>query len=76
MPDHRLPRRVLCGQLSAQPNAPLEDRKKRSKDPLKRCNIDPPSSLEPLALDRSTWRSTCARGVQRLEDAASQRRCE
>ncbi|KAJ8371185.1 hypothetical protein SKAU_G00112130 [Synaphobranchus kaupii] len=36
----------------------------------------PAPSLETLAMDRSTWRSTCASGVQQLEDSITQRRCE
>ena len=60
MPSHRLPRRILYGQLHLGQRS-AGGQKKRLKDQmkssLKRCQIDP-SSLEELASCRDLWRPT------------------
>ena len=78
MPAARLPRQVLYDQLqSGQRSA--GGQQKRYKDHmkvlLKNCNI-PPTSLERIAVDRDTWRSSCLSGVSHLEEKMSLRHAE
>ena len=65
MPDSRLSHCVLYGQLRLGHRS-VGGQKKRFKDHiksiLKKCNI-PFNSLEALASNRATWRSTCAIGM-------------
>ena len=69
MPDERLPKQVLYGELSEGLRS-AGGQKKRFKDHLKRtlkkCEIDS-GSLETNALERPNWRSICHRGVEKLE---------
>lgn len=78
MPDHRLPRQVLYGQLQGAKRA-AGGQKKRYKDYtkglLKHSNINP-MQLEALAQDRSAWQVTCARVVSQIHDKDQQRRAE
>ena len=78
MPDHRLPRQVLYGQLSNAKRA-AGGQKRRFKDYtrdlLKRCNILS-TQLEALALDRSEWQVTCARAVSHIHHTNQQKRAE
>lgn len=70
MPEERLPRKTLYGQLH-EGERTAGGQKKRYKDQmkttLKKCNIDF-KQLETLAADRSLWRSCCHEGVQLIED--------
>ena len=65
MPDGRLLHRVLCGQLRLGHRS-VGWQNKRFKDHiksiLKTCNIQF-NTLEALASNRATWRSTCAFGM-------------
>lgn len=78
MPDHRLPRQVLYGQLhSAKRAAGGQKRRYKdfTKDLLKRTAINP-TQLETLAHDRSAWRATCARATAHISDSNQQRRSD
>ena len=78
MPDHRLPRQVLYGQLhDAKRAAGGQKRRYKdySKDLLKRTAMNP-TQLETLAHDRSAWRATCARATAHINDSNQQRRSE
>ena len=76
MPEHRLPRQILYGQLSQGTRSPGGQKKRykdHSKDLLKKSNIQP-AALEQLAAERPTWRSTCHSAAAEAEQAASRRR--
>ena len=78
MPEQRLPRRVLYGQLKDGRRSQGGQRKRfkdHIKSTLKSCNI-PPADLETLADNRSLWRATCASGVVHLEAARTSKRQE
>ena len=78
MPDHRLPRQVLYGQLlDAKRAAGGQKRRYKdyTKDLLKRTDINP-MQLETLAHDRLAWRATCARATAHISDSNQQRRTE
>lgn len=74
MPEHRLPRQVLYGQLEAAPRT-AGGPKKRFKDnlkaTLKKCNMNP-LDIELIAQNRPQWRSMCKEGIQQLENARIQ----
>ena len=76
MPSHRLPRRILYGQLHLGQRS-AGGQKKRLKDQmkstLKRCQIDP-SSLEKLASCRDLWCSHSSQGVDYMEEQRTQHR--
>ena len=76
MPSHRLPRRILYGQLHLGQRS-AGGQKKRFKDhmknTLKRCRMNP-SSLEELASCRVLWRSHCSQGVHYMEEQRTQNR--
>ena len=61
MPDNRLPRRLLYGELTVGQRS-VGRPKKRFIDHIKanllKCNIKP-SDLEALASDRDIWRTVC-----------------
>lgn len=73
MPEQRLPRQVLYGQLPEARRNP-GGQKKRYKDQirttLKKCNIAP-KELENNASDRKQWRVLCNEGCSHLEEARS-----
>ena len=78
MPESRLPRQLLYGQLAEGTRSAGGQRKRfkdHSKALLKKCNIQP-ASLERLADDRPTWRRTCNSGVAHVEQALATRREE
>ncbi|XP_076036971.1 uncharacterized protein LOC143022573 [Oratosquilla oratoria] len=59
MPENRLPRQMLCGQLSSGSRSvggPKKRYKDHCKDLLIKCNVNP-NELETLAVDRQTWRT-------------------
>jgi len=70
MPSNRLPRRLLCGELSAG-QWPANRPKKRFMDHVKaillRCSINL-SDLEAAAADRDEWRAICEEGLDRLNN--------
>ena len=69
MPDSRLPKQLLYGEL-CQGKRSVGGQKKRFKDCLKASLNDLDiniSSWEPLALDRSTWRTKITTGVHAAE---------
>ena len=69
MPDNRLPKKVLYGQLSEGTRLP-QGPKKRYKDQLKQSlrnfNVNP-DKFEEDTLDRTKWRSTCFEGLRHFE---------
>ncbi|XP_076061652.1 uncharacterized protein LOC143037400 [Oratosquilla oratoria] len=69
MPENRLPRQVLFGELRDGTRA-TGGQKKRFKDQLKRnlkkCGIEP-NQLETLASDRCTWRLTIKKAAETFE---------
>ena len=71
MPEHRLPRQTLYGQLNEARRNP-GGQKKRYKDQIrttmKKCNIIP-KELETNASDRKQWRALCKEGCSQLEIA-------
>ena len=80
MPSHRLPRRLLYGELldgSRPPGGPKKRFSDHIKTTLKKCHISP-SDLEALATDRDIWSVTCESGLhtfaQDLTAAADARR--
>ena len=78
MPESRLPRQLLYGQLAEGIRSAGGQRKRFkdfSKALLKKCDIRP-ASLEHLAADRPTWRRTCNSGVAHVEQALAIRRDE
>ena len=78
LPEDRLPRQVLYGQLhDAKRAAGGQKRRYKdyTKDLLKRTAINP-TQLETLALDRSAWRDTCARTISQINDSNQQRRSQ
>ena len=78
MPEHRLPRKVLYGQLKDGQRSQGGQRKRYKdhiKTTLKACNIQP-ADLETLAENRPLWRATCATGVAHLETARANKRQE
>jgi len=62
LPDNRLPRRLLYGELTVGQRP-----KKRFIDHIKanllKCNIKP-SDMEILASDRDIWRTVCDTGLR------------
>lgn len=71
MPDERLPKQILYGQLHnshRRPGGPKKRYKDMTKTTLKRCLMQP-SHLEILANDRSTWRAKTKQGVAAIEQA-------
>ena len=69
MPDERLPKRLLFGEL-VEGKRSLGGQRKRYKDTLKaslkHCNIDL-DTWEEIARDRTFWRSTVSTGVSSFE---------
>ena len=78
MPEQRLPRQILYGQL-AEGSRSAGGQRKRYKDHtkmlLKKCDIQP-TALEQLAADRPTWRATCQNGAARMEESLTRKREE
>ena len=70
MPEDRLPKRLLYGELEIGQRS-VGGQKKRYKDSLKEnlkaCNIVP-DQLENIATDRALWRSTVNEGVSYFEE--------
>lgn len=82
MPEKRLPRKVLYGEI-ADSDRPAGGPRKRLKDhiktSLKACNIEP-QALETLASDRPLWQTCCREGTesyaQQLRTKADARRAQ
>jgi hypothetical protein len=70
MPDNRLPRQILYGQL-AEGRRTIGGQYKRFKDcaknTLKRCDI-PSGEREALSEGRLLWRTVCAEGLETFEE--------
>ena len=69
MPDDRLPKQILYGQLKdgrRRPGGPKKRFKDQVKSQMKKCHI-PPANLENTANDRMAWKVAVARGVATLE---------
>ena len=69
MPESRLPRRVLYGQLSTG-TRPRGGPKKRYKDQLMRTLSDfdiSTQDFQAVATDRAEWRAVCHRGALHFE---------
>ena len=69
MPDNRLPKQILYGQLKdgqRRQGGPKKRFKDQAKVTLKKCRIQP-SNLETLAADRTAWRTSISRGIATLE---------
>lgn len=78
MPQHRLPRQILYGQLNEggrTAGGPKKRYKDQCKTLLKRCNMQP-RDLETLAMDRKIWRTACVNGTTRIEQEISRKRTE
>ena len=76
MPDNRLPKQILYGQLGTghrRPGGPKKRYKDQIKNSLKKCKISP-ANLEGLAGDRSTWKASIKSGVATLEQDRTERR--
>ena len=70
MPDNRLPKQLLYGELSEgwrSLGGQLKRYKDSTKATMKACHI-PANELEELVQDRSAWRSTVSTGLGRFED--------
>ena len=69
MPDNRLPKQILYGQLETglrRPGGPKKRYKDQIKNSLKKCKI-PPVNLERLANDRKAWKASIKSGTATLE---------
>ena len=78
MPEVRLPRQILYGQLAEgtrNAGGPRKRFKDHSKNLLKKGNV-PPTALENLAADRPTWRRTCNSVVSQMEGTFANNRNE
>ena len=76
MPDNRLPRQLLYGQLhhgQRSAGGPKRRYKDQLKTTLKRCGIQH-TQLESSAMDRSLWRRMCQTGLQSFEEKRSTER--
>ena len=70
MPQDRLPRRVLYGQLhhgQRLAGGPKKRYKDQLKTSLRKCNIRP-EDLEATAADRILWQQHCQDGIRKLEE--------
>ena len=70
MPENRLPRRVMYGELTLG-RVGVGPPRKRYKDRLKHCLRScyiPPEQLETRAEDRYEWRMTCSRAATVFND--------
>jgi hypothetical protein len=65
MPDHRLPKKLLYGELQVQKRS-QDGQKKRLKTSLKHCCIDS-ADWENVATDRSVWRCKTGTGATKFE---------
>ena len=71
MPDDRVPKQVLCGQLAAgaRPQCgSVRHYKDSLKENMKKFEMQP-STLSIDSHDRSNWRSQCQEAVKQFEDA-------
>ena len=69
MPDDRLPKRVLYGQLSEEarlPQGPKKRYKDQLKQSLKHFNLNP-INFEEDAANRTRWRALCHQGPSHFE---------
>ncbi|KAI8494923.1 hypothetical protein Bbelb_275280 [Branchiostoma belcheri] len=75
MPENRLPRQMLYGELSAGKRTAGGQRKRFKyylKSNLKSCGIEP-QSLERLAADRNSWRQVCSTATESYTASYNQR---
>ncbi|XP_061924343.1 uncharacterized protein LOC133663674 [Entelurus aequoreus] len=76
MPEERLPRKVLYGQLHLGhrlAGGPKKRYKDQMKTVMKKCGLNP-TQLEDTAVQRSTWRQLLQLGVHKLEEDRSGQR--
>ena len=76
MPDDRLPKQILYGQLKdgrRRPGGPKKRFKNQVKSLLKKCHI-PPANLETIANDRTAWKEAVGRGVAVMEQDRTEHR--
>lgn len=76
MPQDRLPRRILYGQLhhgQRLAGGPKKRYKDQLKTSLRKCKIRP-EDLETAAADRDLWRQRCHEGTHQLEEDRTARR--
>ena len=76
MPETRLPRQILYGQMQdgyRDPGGPKKRYKDYTKQTLKKCGINS-SRLEAQAQDRPHWRHACTSGVKKIEEDLSKQR--
>ena len=76
MPEERLPRKVLYGQLHLGrrlAGGPKKRYKDQVKTAMKKCGLNP-TQLEDTAAQRSIWRQLLQQGVQKLEEDRGDRR--
>ncbi|XP_061891552.1 dickkopf-related protein 3b isoform X2 [Entelurus aequoreus] len=76
MPEERLPRKVLYGQLHLGhrlAGGPKKRYKDQMKTVMKKCGLNP-TQLEDTAVQRSTWRQLLQQGVHKLEEDRSGQR--
>ena len=74
MPNHRIPKMLLYGQLQGghrNTGRPMKRYKDALKENLKACNISL-NQWETIALDRSAWRATCTAGCNFFEESRVQ----
>ena len=75
IPEERLPRKVLYGELTEgrrHPGGPRKRYKDHLKTTLKKCGIEP-TTIENAAADRRAWRSTCRNGLDTLTSTYNDR---
>ena len=78
MPEDRLPRQTLYGQIYGGSRTQGGQRKRykdHTKLSLKKCGIDP-GSLERKATNRVEWKRACKIGLNKIEDDLSNKRDE
>ena len=76
MPEERLPRKVLYGQLhlgQRLAGGPKKRYKDQLKTAMKKCGLNP-TQLEDTAAQRSIWRQLLHQGVRKLEEDRGDRR--
>ena len=76
MPEDRLPKRVLYGQLSEGtrlPQGPKKRYKDQLKQSLKNFNLDP-NKFEEESRNRTRWRASCFEGFAHFETVRADKR--
>ena len=77
MDDNRLPKQLLYGELSEgirSVGGQLKRYKDHVKKTLRACHIQP-TAIETLAADRTEWRASTKKGIDRFEEDRNQWLC-